>query len=381
MRAMHGQIFITGGTGLVGSFLVPRLLRAFPDASIVLLVRASSKEILAGKMCLIVDFCRREAPESEPGRRLEGIAGDVTLPDLGLPPPTLDHLLASTTHIIHGAAAIRFDQRLEEAREVNVRGTERVLALAERAASGGMLQRFLYIGTSSVSGRRGGTITEGELRQGQQFFNTYEQSKCESEHLVRSFMDRIPVTIVRPSIVVGDSRTGRTTSFNVIYLPLRLFQKGLLDVLPGTPDTLLDLVPVDWVDDAITWLLRHEGAAGAVCHLTAGPLRAVPLGTLIRAAGEFFDRVTPLQKPRRVTFADMEEFRQRIARAGSGAAALLKQLETLVPYVTVNRLFDTTTTERLLKGSGITFPLFSEYAERMLGYCVATNWGKRPGDA
>ena len=374
---MPRQLFITGGTGLVGSFLVPRLLRAFPDARIVLLVRATSPDNLGEKMRVIGDFCHSEAPDIDASQRLIGIQGDVTLPNLGLSLHALDALLASTTHIIHGAATIRFDLPIEEARTVNLGGTRRMLALAERGAATGKLRRFLYLGTSSVSGRRGGMIYEKELEHGQQFFNTYEQSKCESERLVRSFMDRIPTTIVRPSIVIGDSRTGRTTTFNVIYLPLRLFHRGLLDVLPGTPDTLMDLVPVDWVDDVITYLLDHDGSPGKVCHLTAGPSRAVPLGTLIDTAGAFFDRVAPLREPRRVTFTTMGEFRRKLARGGSGTSPVLKQLEALIPYVTVNRLFDAATTEGLLKESGLTFPRFSEYAERMLGYCVSTNWGKR----
>jgi thioester reductase-like protein len=374
---MPRQLLITGGTGLVGSFLVPRLLRAFPDARIVLLVRATSPGNLEERMRFIGDFCRSEAPDIDATQRLVGIQGDVTLPNLGLSRHTLSALLAATTHIIHGAATIRFDHPIEEARAINLRGTERMLALAEHGAAAGRLRRFLYLGTSSVSGRRGGMIYERELERGQQFFNTYEQSKCESERLVRTFMDRVPTTIVRPSIVVGDSRTGRTTTFNVIYLPLRLFHRGLLDVLPGTPDTLMDLVPVDWVDDVITHLLDYDEALGKVCHLTAGPSRAVPLGTLIGTAAGFFDRVAPLQKPRRVTFTTMDEFRRKLAGDGSRTSALLEQLEGLIPYVTVNRLFDAATTESLLKGSGITFPRFSEYAEKMLGYCVATNWGKR----
>ncbi len=383
MGSMRDQIFITGGTGLIGSFLVPRLLRTFPDARIVLLVRANTAAGVEERMRKLEAFCRSEAPDIDAPGRIAGIRGDVTLSDLGLSPGAREHLLAETTCIIHGAATIRFDQPLEEARAVNVGGTERVLALAERGAAGGVMRRLLYIGTSSVSGRRGGTIYERELETGQRFFNTYEESKCESERLVRNFMDRIPITVVRPSIVIGDSRNGRTTTFNVIYLPLRLFHRGLLNVLPGSPDTLMDLVPVDWVADAIACLLADERAAGAVCHLTAGPARAVPLGTLIGAAGAFFDRVSPLPEPRRVRYTTMAEFRKQYAGGGAGAAALLAQLESLLPYVTVNRLFDSTTTEALLRRWGIVFPRFDDYAERILRFCLDTNWGKRrrPGES
>jgi thioester reductase-like protein len=374
---MPPQILITGGTGLIGSFLLPRLLSAFPGTRLVLLVRAASTSHLQERMKILSDFCRTEAPEADVRHRVSGIQGDVTQENLGLSPGAIDALLAETTSIIHGAATIRFNHPIEEARAINLGGTERMLELAAQGVKGGMLQRFLYIGTSSVSGRRGGMVYENELEKGQQFFNTYEQSKCESERLVRNAMDRIPITIVRPSIVIGDSHTGRTTTFNVIYLPLRLFHRGLLDVLPGPPDSPMDLVPVDWVDDVITHLLAREEAVGKVCHLTAGPSRAVPLGTVINIAARYFDRVSPLRAPRTVTFTTMEGFRQRMTRGRSGASALLEQLEALVPYVTVNRLFDGRTTDQLLEGSGILFPRFNEYAERILEYCVKTNWGKR----
>jgi thioester reductase-like protein len=374
---MPPQILITGGTGLIGSFLLPRLLQAFPMARLVLLIRATSASHLQERLKMLSDFCRSEAPGADSADRIVGIQGDVTRVNLGLSSGSIDALLAETTHIIHGAATIRFDHPLGEARAINLGGTERMLELAARGVQRGILKRFLYIGTSSVSGRRGGMIYEHELEKGQQFFNTYEQSKCESERLVRNAMDRIPITIVRPSIVIGDSHTGRTTTFNVIYLPLRLFYRGLLDVLRGPPDSLMDLVPVDWVDDVITHLLSREGAVGKVCHVTAGPLRAVPLGAVIDIAAKYFDRVSPLRAPRTVTFTTMEAFRQRITGGRSGASTLLEQLEALVPYVTVNRLFDGTTTEGLLEGSGIVFPRFDEYAERILEYCVKTNWGKR----
>lgn len=377
MKTMPTQILVTGGTGLIGSFLLPRLLRTFPDARIVLLVRAPSADGLRERMQKLELFCRSEAPDIDTSGRVVGVRGDVTSTDLGLSPASLDALCAETTYIIHGAATIRFDQPLEQARATNVRGTERMLALAERGAATGALKRFLYVGTSSVSGRRDGMIYEQELEKGQRFFNTYEKSKCESERLLRNAMDRVPLTIVRPSIVVGDSRTGRTTTFNVIYLPLRLLHRGLLTVLPGSPDTLMDIVPVNWVDDAIVRLLGQENAARAVCHLTAGPARAVPLGALVGTATAFFDRVAPLRSPRRVDFCSMAEFRKRFLGGQTRATALLAQLEALLPYITVNRLFDGSTTEILLEGSGIVFPRFEEYAERILRYCVETGWGKR----
>jgi nucleoside-diphosphate-sugar epimerase len=234
----------------------------------------------------------------------------------------------------------------------------------------------VYIGSSSVSGQRSGHIYEHELEMGQKFFNTYEQSKNESERLVRNNFDRIPCTVFRPSIIIGDSRTGKTTSFNVIYIPLRLVYKGLLTYVPGTPDTLMDLVPIDWVDDAMVHIMSKEESVGKVFHITAGPKRAARLEEVVVAAVNYFDRHAPLRHPRRMEFITKEEYERRRAAMRGREEALMSQLDTLLPYVTVNRLFDSTNADRLLEGSGIVFPLFKDYSDRIFAYCLKTNWGK-----
>jgi len=370
------RIFFTGGTGLIGSFLVPRLLRAFPDSSVTLLVHATGTDELEIKLKRLRSWVMMDDPLPGLSERIKGVAGDIQRDNLGLPGNDLRKILEETTHVIHGAATIRFDQPLAAARAINVGGTRHILAFAKQMALSGALQRFMYIGTSSVSGRRGGTIYEDDLEMGQQFFNTYEQSKCESERIVRNSMDLVPTTIVRPSVVIGDSRTGRTTSFNVIYIPLRLFHRGLLDALPATPDTLLDLVPVDWVCDVIAHLLRTNASDGKVFHITAGPRRAVPLAEVTEAAASYFDKHSPLHKPRLISFVTMEEFRRRMVQRGSRADTLLVQLDTLIPYVTVNRLFDSAATDAILAGSGISLPEFRAYSDNIFRYCLETNWGK-----
>lgn len=376
---MAEHIFMTGGTGLVGTNLVPRLLRAFPGSTITLLVRGDDDRDAASRVDRLA--AGMEQKEGIPGarERIRGLRGDVLLEGCGLPGSELDRLVHETTYIIHGAATIRFDHPIDEAREVNCGGTRRMLALAERCAERGMLKRFVYIGTSSVSGRREGVVTEEELEMGQKFFNTYEQSKCESERLVRDRFSRIPAVIFRPSIIIGDSRTGATSSFNVIYIPLRLVHRGLLEFVPGTPETKLDLVPIDWVDDVMVRIMALDEANGKVCHVTAGSDRAASLGEVVLRATEYFDRHTPLAAPRAMEFVTREEFERRRRLARGREEALLGQLDTLLPYVSIDRLFDSRNTDALLRGSGITFPPFSAYAERIFAWCLKTGWGKLPG--
>ncbi|HTY58691.1 MAG TPA: SDR family oxidoreductase [Bacteroidota bacterium] len=376
---MAEHFFMTGGTGLVGTHLIPRLLRAFPGSVITLLVRGESDADVTARMEGISREAERMSGIPGARERVRGLRGDVLQEGCGLPAGELEAIVRETTYIVHGAATIRFDHPLEEAREVNCGGTRRVLAIAGRCADRGRLKRFVYIGTSSVSGRRGGVVTEDELEMGQQFFNTYEQSKCESERIVRDIFPRIPAVIFRPSIIIGDSRTGATSSFNVIYIPLRLVERGMLSFVPGTPSTKMDLVPIDWVDDVMVHIMGLDAANGKVCHVTAGPDRAAPLGEVVLSATAYFDLHAPLAAPRTMEFVSREEFERRRRLTRGREEALLGQLDTLLPYVSIDRLFDSTNTDALLEGSGITFPPFHTYEEKIFAYCLRTRWGKIPG--
>ena len=119
--------------------------------------------------------------------------------------------------MIHCAATVRFDHSLDEARHINVEGTRRVL---DFAAGARQLRSLAYVGTAYVAGERSDLVRENELAVGQRYRNTYEQTKAEAEALVRSHLGSLPGVILRPSIIVGDSRTGVTSSFKMMYWPL-----------------------------------------------------------------------------------------------------------------------------------------------------------------
>ena len=373
---MAEHFFITGGTGLVGTNMLPRILNAFPGSTITLLVRGENEQEARQRVRMIAQQVTLESGVPDAVRRIDGMLGDVSLDHCGLNATQIARIVADTTHIIHGAATIRFDHPIDEARAINCGGTRRMLSIAHMCAEKGKLERFVYIGTSSVSGQRGGNIYENELEMGQKFFNTYEHSKCESERIVRDNFDRLPAVIFRPSIIIGDSRTGKTSTFNVIYIPLRLMQKGMLTYVPGRPDTRMDLVPIDWVDDAMVYIMGRPESVGKVFHITAGPTRAARLDDVVMRAIRYFDKCTPLKHLRTMEFISREEFEHRRADMRGREDAFMAQLDTLLPYVSVDRLFDSANTDSLLAGSSIEFPPFTDYAERIFEYCVRTNWGK-----
>jgi thioester reductase-like protein len=373
---MQKHLFVTGGTGFLGTSLVARLLGAFSGSRVTLLIRGSDSGEVQVRVNSLARRLERDEALADASHRIRGIRGDVTLPRCGLAAKEWDEIGQSATHIIHGAATIRFDLPISVARSVNLEGTRAVLDLARGCTENGSLERFVYIGTSSVSGRRTGRVYEPQLEMGQRFFNTYEQSKAESERLVRDHFDRFPCTVFRPSIVVGDSRSGWTTLFNAIYVPLRLLHRGLLRALPARPEALLDIVPVDWVTDAMARIMQMPESIGLVCHLTSGPTRATRLGDLTSIASKYFDERSPLGEPRSVEFVPPEIWERRLGEMRGRERAIMAQLGSLLPYIGIDRIFDSANTERLLEGSGLAFPLFGDYAEMILNYCLRSNWGK-----
>jgi long-chain acyl-CoA synthetase len=176
------------------------------DRRVVVLVRASSQAEadarVGGVMASLFD-----APDRYAGR-VEAVCGDLTAPGLGLGADR-ERIAEEVSQIIHSAASVAFDLSLAESRAINVEGTRRVLELAEAcAARGAGLRRLTYVSTAYVAGDRRGFALETELDLGQRFRNAYEQSKHEAESLVHRLRERLPITIVRPSIVVGERGTG-----------------------------------------------------------------------------------------------------------------------------------------------------------------------------
>ena len=224
--------------------------------------------------------------------RVTPVRGDVTRARLGLRRGR-GALAERVNEIVHSAASVSFDLELDAARAINVEGTRRVLELAERChRRGSGLRRFSYVSTAYVAGRHSGSFSEDDLDRGQRFRNTYEQSKFEAERTVTQRREQLPITVLRPSIVVGARDSGWTASFNVLYWPLRAFARGAYAALPARGDAPVDVVPVDYVADATFALSQAPEAEGATFHLTAGE-QATSVGELVELASAFFERSPP----------------------------------------------------------------------------------------
>lgn len=270
-------ILLTGATGVVGREVAAHLLRQDPGGRVIALIRAGDGDAVARRWASILRYLRLYHADVD-ARRIEVLSGDVTEPHLGLSGPALQGLERRVTHILHTAASTRLDLPFACARAINITGTDRMLHFAQRCRR---LERFGYTSTAFVAGDRSGRITESELARGQGFLNGYEQSKYEAELLVRERSDRLPVTVFRPSIIVGDATDGHIGSLATILHPIRSIALRRVRRIPGHPDFPLDLVGLDFVAAALARLLFAPEAQGETYHLTAGPGNAIALGELL----------------------------------------------------------------------------------------------------
>ncbi len=337
-----GAVLLTGATGFVGMELLRRFFER-GDHRIHALVRAPDDRAAAARL---------------PGHpRLNVVAGDIEQPGLGLSGATRERLAQDVTTIVHCAASVSFDLSLEESRRVNVDGTRNVVEFAERCRR---LDRLTYVSTAYVAGEPRGLFREDQLDVGQRFRNPYEQSKFEAEQLIRERGRNLPLQVLRPSIVVGDSRTGRTSSFNVLYGPLKALARGRIPAIPARRSSPVDIVPVDYVADRAYELVTN-GPDGTF-HLVAGR-NATTVGRLIEMAAGHLRRPAPAVLPPRLYGHAVHPWLRR-RHAG------LRRLEVYFPYFSMRVRFD----DRRL-GPG---PAVEGYFHRLVDFAERAGWGRVP---
>src|SRR3954447_13975608 len=260
-----GRVLLTGFPGFIGRRLADRLLS--DGASLTALVEPR-----------MTDVARETAPEG-----LEVLEGDITKRRLGLSGADWDRLAAEVTTVFHLAAVYDLAVPAEIAQRVNVDGTGNVLELCVACEN---LERLNYVSTAYVAGWRSGVVYEHELSLGQRFKNHYESTKFQAEVWVHDEMDRVPTTIYRPAIVVGDSQTGETQKFDGPYYMLRVVSVAEQRHLPipqfGRAEAPFNVVPVDFVVDALVAASGEPEAVGETLHLVdPEPVTAAELLTTL----------------------------------------------------------------------------------------------------
>lgn len=356
---------LTGATGFLGGEVLARLLER-GEGPVYALVRADDDAAADERLRATVRSLIGDRPEL--ARRAVAVRGDVCEPELGIAAGQRRTLAEQVTRIVHCAASVSFTLGLGESRDINVEGTRRVLDLAAECRR---LELVTHVSTAYVAGDHRGTFAEHDLDVGQRHRNPYEQTKYETELLVRERSGAVPVQVVRPSIVVGDSRSGWTPAFNVMYWPLKALARGHYRMLPLRRDSPADVVPVDYVADA---LLAVPPTPGATWHLTAG--EASTTGAVLDLA----ERHLGIDPPRVVSPAVYRRLLHPLLLLTSGRRRrqTLRATETFFPYFDVHVRYASEHTREALAGRGVSPPPLEGYFDRLMDYAQEARWGKEP---
>ncbi|GJQ60219.1 MAG: 3-beta hydroxysteroid dehydrogenase [Candidatus Scalindua sp.] len=312
-------------------------------------------------------------------RNIEIIEGDLPSSGLGLEVKVYSKLAREVDEVFHCAAVTHFEtQGTDEHMAVNVKGTENVLRFANCEKP----KRFHYISTAYVAGRQDGMICEHEMVHEPLFNNEYERSKFIAEQVVIKYAktNDIPFTIYRPGIIVGDSRSGATGKFNNLYLFAKILftMKNFFthhenedgdDVtirVPGDPDAAINLVPIDYVADAIVAILKSKESVDKIFHITnPNPPKL----------SELRDLLMPLLEIKGIDLKIERVLEQK--KLNTMEKLLLRQTRSYNSYLYSKLRFDGSNTRKVLTGTGIVCPAMTkELVKVLMDFAISHNWGE-----
>jgi thioester reductase-like protein len=267
-------VFLTGATGFLGSHLATRLLQ--DDCNVIALARGSRTASAKDR----VEEILRDVGISH-FEKLKVVEGDISLAGLGLDEATRKQIVSNTDEVWHCAASLSFQQEdRAEIFRMNVDGTRNILDLVEQTPS----RRLQHVSTAYIAGNRSDLALETEINVGQTFKNAYEESKCQAELLVAEAHRKgfAVASVYRPSIVIGDSKSGRVTHFHGVYafirglwaalerLRRRMPESGFVNLplrVLGVETQTLNFVPIDYVVDGMAVISRQPQSIGGTYHL------------------------------------------------------------------------------------------------------------------
>ena len=343
-------LFITGFPGFIANRLLERLARK--ECRFILLVQPSLVAVAKDEIARIAQLTGKSIAD------FEIVEGDISKPNLALNLPDLELVRKRPTRVFHLAAIYDLAVAREPALRVNPGGTRNVLDVARTMPQ---LLQFHHVSTCYVAGKREGVILETELEHNAGYRNFYEESKYMAEMEVHSVRSELPVTIHRPSVVCGDSRTGETGKYDGVYYLIHYLLRWprLLSLINiGNHEVSLNLVPVDFVVDSVAAIAFDERAIGETLQLAdPAPLTTNQLFNAIAKSIEGHkSRVTA--PTRWVYFFLMLPPSPKITGLPHKA----------VPYFFVKQLYDTTRAQRLLAPHGIHCPPFESYVDKIVDY-------------
>ena len=369
-RPIKCYTLLTGATGLLGRYLMRDLL--VKQQRLVVLVRPTEKQQARERVEQILQIF-----EAELGHRLSRpviLAGDVCQPNMGLTSKQIRWVDDHCNQVIHSAAILNFNgtDRKQEPWRTNLGGTQNVLKFARDSS----IENFHYVSTAYVCGNQTGPVSETELATPKSFRNDYERSKFAAETEVRAATGFASTTIYRPAVIVGDSKTGYTSTYHGIFLYLRLMTmlvplqqrnaNGQIETpieLPMDGDEPRNLVPIDWVSKVISHLVLTPEARGRTYHLT--PDRCTTVHEIVSYCYRYFNSTG-------VTFAGADA---EISADNEFAKAFFENAEIYASYTINDPQFCKANVNQF--AGHLPCPAINEaMIIRFLEFGKQNNWGK-----
>jgi len=353
--------FVTGGTGFIGQNLIPLLLAR--RGTVYVLVRAGSLDRLE----------QLKARWGRAARKVVPITGDLTRPFLGISPAQRKELQGKITHLFHLAAIYDLKADAAQQEAANIKGTTHAVRFAEAVGA----KRFHHVSSIAAAGLYPGTFTEDMFEEATGLENPYFRTKHDSEGIVRKKCT-VPWRIYRPGIVVGDSRTGEIDKIDGPYYFFKLIQK-MRRAMPawmpaiGLEGGRINIVPVDFVVEAMNYLGHKQGLDGRCFHLTDPKPKRI--GEVLNLFAE------AAHAPQMTMRVDARLFNYIPGAIKQGLAMLppvrritrqifkdLGMPPDVLQFINYPTRFDSRETQKALKGSGIKVPRLDDYAWRLWDY-------------
>jgi len=371
---------LTGATGLVGRYLVRDLLLNGHQLAVV--VRPSRRQAPRERMEEILQHWERELGRPLP--RPVVLSGDIAEPGFGLSDEDREWVKNHCDKIIHSAAILEFygKDRAGEPWRTNLNGTQNMIDLCRELK----IRDIHYVSTAYVAGYQQDRVMESSLDAGQTFRNDYEESKFCAEKLVRAIDFADHVTVYRPAVISGDSKTGYTNTYHGLYLYLRLMALMIPSVPPGadglrrtpirlrmTGDERRNIIPVEWVSAVMCRLFETPEARGLTFHMA--PDRPLISREIIDFAGDYFKSAGAEfcgydYQPEPTLGREEDEDQWMFERLYHDNA------ETYAPYERTDNVFDMTNTKRF--AGDIVCPVLDRTVlTRYVEYGNEDRWGKR----
>lgn len=352
---MKHNYFFTGFPGFISHQLIKELLKKDDCADKIYLLVLPHQVMKAEE-----DIKSIQESLAGSAIQLEVVQGDITKTHLDILPQQNVKLRTEITHVFHLAAI--YDLAVDEktAQLVNVRGTENVNDWVKGLFQ---LERYVYFSTAYVAGTREGVLYENELVKPSSFKNHYERTKYDAEVSVdRLKSEGVPVTIIRPGIVKGNSKTGETVKFDGPYFILNFLDR--LSFLPFNPyigsktDSVVNLVPIDYIIQATAYLALYKEGIGKTYHLTdPEPSTATEIYELF--VNELFKR-----NPRGMIPMGVSNLFLSIKPVRTYLGIEKEAME----YFTWKGRFDCSAAQADLEGSGIVCPRFRDGVPAMVEF-------------